>query len=256
MFSVVQFNIQYGQVWDSAAPDDAPFRIGDVIEALRAHDADVLLLQEVEQAGPRGRRPDPARNLLALQAAFPDRHVFFDFPPFDERELPFGIGLAILSRRPLHDTLSRPLPAADVPFTFRGETTQPTQRLLIGATTADAEGRPVRVLNTHLQAYFMIDASSDDHPEQRQIVLSTLRASRIPALVGGDFNAAPGENLVAEFEGAGFRAVQKTVPTWKRRPYVTDHIFFNTGLRLVRSEVVPTLASDHDILRAEFEVRG
>ena len=66
-------------------------------------------------------------------------------------------------------------------------------------------------------------------------------------------NAAPEETLVEHFEDAGFLAVQKTVPTWKRRPYVVDHIFRSAQLRLVSHQILPTPTSDHDAIAADFE---
>lgn len=253
-FTVVQFNMQYGQVWDPADPDNAPVRLEATIELLRAQSPDVILLQEVEHAGDRGRQPEPPVNFPKLMGALPGYHGYFQYPPADEKELPFGIGLAILSRSPLEERMARPLPAADIEFEFRGKTYQPTERLVIGAVT-EFGGQKVRVLNTHLQAYFMIDATSDDHPEQRQLVAGLLRESREPTLIGGDFNVTPTEGLLAEFERAGYRPVQTRQTTWKRRPYVTDHILHNGGLRCMAVAVVPTDASDHDLLRAEFEVR-
>jgi endonuclease/exonuclease/phosphatase (EEP) superfamily protein YafD len=40
--------------------------------------------------------------------------------------------------------------------------------------------------------------------------------------------------------------------TWRRQPYVLDHIFHNAPLRCVGQAVVPTPASDHHALVADF----
>jgi endonuclease/exonuclease/phosphatase (EEP) superfamily protein YafD len=41
--------------------------------------------------------------------------------------------------------------------------------------------------------------------------------------------------------------------TWRRRPYVLDHVFYNDRLRCEGHRVLPTLASDHHVLLADFE---
>ena len=51
-FRVLQFNMQFGQCWDDACPDRAPVRLDLTIDEIRRHEADIVLLQEVEQAQP------------------------------------------------------------------------------------------------------------------------------------------------------------------------------------------------------------
>jgi endonuclease/exonuclease/phosphatase (EEP) superfamily protein YafD len=60
--------------------------------------------------------------------------------------------------------------------------------------------------------------------------------------------------LVAQFRGAGFSTGQCCQTTWKRRPYVVDHIFHNAQLRQTQCKVVETEVSDHHALLAEFEL--
>jgi endonuclease/exonuclease/phosphatase (EEP) superfamily protein YafD len=116
------------------------------------------------------------------------------------------------------------------------------------------EGRRLKILNTHLQAFFMIGDSSDAHPEQRSIVESRLRAvGGEPLILAGDMNSAPGESIVRQFENAGFRTVQNEEITWRRMPFVTDHLFFNAPLRPVSHKVEKTDVSDHHAVVADFE---
>jgi endonuclease/exonuclease/phosphatase (EEP) superfamily protein YafD len=58
---------------------------------------------------------------------------------------------------------------------------------------------------------------------------------------------------VEQFATAGYRTVQSKEITWRRRPYVLDHIFYNAPLRCVSHQVAPTPASDHHTLVADFE---
>ncbi len=253
-FRVLQFNMQYGQVWDDHAPDQAPIRLEETIAEILRHDADLIHLQEVERALPGGGQPYPPPNYERLRAALPGHYGHFAYPPADPRELPFGVGLAIFSRTPLRDTFAETLPSPPVEFDFFGEKKTPTDRLLIGATTEIA-GRPLRLLNTHLLALFMLKSDSRAHPEQRRRVAARLRAARSAgesAILTGDFNVRDHEGLAAEYAAEGFATVQKSAVTWRRQPYVLDHIFHDSALRCVRHEVIPTLASDHHVLVADF----
>ena len=250
-FKILQFNIQFGQSWDDAYPDHAPVNLDLTIGEIRSHRADIVLLQEVEQAQPGGLQSDPPPNFTKLCAALGGYNSFFSYPKADPRELPFGIGLAIFSKTPLRDAFRRDLPSPPIEFEFHGEKRTPTDRLLIGATTTLA-GHELRIFNTHFLAFFMLESSSEDHIGQRTLVFEELRASAGPTLLAGDFNVSKHESLVRQFDAAGYQTVQAKEVTWRRRPYVLDHIFYSRHLRPVRHEVRPTLASDHHVLIAEF----
>jgi endonuclease/exonuclease/phosphatase (EEP) superfamily protein YafD len=251
-FRVVQFNMQFGQCWDDTYPDRAPVRLDLTIAEIRRQDADIVMLQEVERAQPEGRQVVPPPNYTQLRDAFPGYHGWFSYPRADPRELPFGIGLAILARTELEDCTRLDLPSPPVEFEFMGRKTTPTDRLLIGARTRIG-GREVRLLNTHLLAFFMLGSSSTRNPFQRQMVADRLAELRGPALLAGDFNVSAHGSLVAQFAERGFRTVQEGAVTWRRRPYVLDHIFHNDGLRCLGHRVEPTPASDHHVLVADFE---
>jgi endonuclease/exonuclease/phosphatase family metal-dependent hydrolase len=253
-FRVLQFNMQFGQIWDERDPEGAPIRLEETIAEIRRRDPDVIHLQEVEQALPGGVQVSPPPNFERLRAALPDYHGHFAYPPADTRELPFGIGLAIFSRTPLRDVFAEVLPSPPIEFDFFGEKKTPTDRVLIGARTTIA-GRELRLLNTHLLAFFMLQTDSRAHPEQRRRVAARLReaqAEGAAAILSGDFNVRDHEGLAAEFAAEGFETVQRAEVTWRRQPYVLDHIFHNAPLRCVGQAVVPTPASDHHALVADF----
>jgi endonuclease/exonuclease/phosphatase family metal-dependent hydrolase len=251
-FKVLQFNMQFGQRWDDAYPDHAPISLDLTISEIRSHDADIVLLQEVEQVTPLGVQHNPPPNYTKLRAAFSNYDGYFSWRKIDPRELPFGIGLAIFSKTPLRDTLSFDLPSPAIEFEFHGQKRTPTDRLLLAAQTTLA-GRELRIFNTHLLAFFMLNPSGAEQDGQRKIVIEQLRASQGPTLLGGDFNVSKHESLVRQFAEAGYKTVQTKQVTWRRRPYVLDHIFFSRHLRPVRHAVKPTPASDHHMLVAEFE---
>lgn len=250
-FKVLQFNMQFGQGWDDAYPDLAPVDLDATLAEIRRHDADLILLQEVEHALPGGEQIEPPPNYTRLQQALTGYHGYFRYPKADPRELPFGIGLAIFSKAPLAHPIHLDLPSPPITFQFDGQTKTPTDRLLIGART-QLGGREVQVFNTHLLAFFMLKSSSSEHPEQRTQVLEELKKSRLPTLLGGDFNVSGHHSLVQQFADAGFATVQTAEVTWRRMPYVLDHIFYNMALRPLHHRVIPTPTSDHHLLLAEF----
>ncbi len=251
-FKVLQFNMQFGQSWDDAQPDTAPIDLDLSIEEICSHDADLIILQEVEQARAGGEQSGKPPNYARIRAALGGYDAYFSFPKADPRELPFGIGQAIFSKTPLRDTMRLDLPSPPVPFEFRGEQKTPTDRLIIGAQTTIG-GRDLSVFNTHLLAFFMLQSSSEEHPGQRQMVIEQLRASKGPTLLGGDFNVSKHGSLIRQFDEAGFKSVQDSEITWRRRPYVLDHIFYSRELRPVSYYVKATPSSDHHALLAEFE---
>lgn len=244
--------MQFGQVWDDADPDGAPIRLEEAIEEIRRHDSDIIQLQEVEHARAGGGQVQPPRNYERLRAELSGYHGYFSYPPDDARELPFGIGLAIFSRTPLTDTFAEVVPSPAIEFDFFGEKKTPTDRLLIGATT-EIGGRRVRLLNTHLLAFFMLKADSRKYPEQRAQIAGHLRAAGdVATILSGDFNTRDHAGLAAEYAECGFATVQTKEITWRRQPYVLDHIFHNAPLRCVDRKVMPTMSSDHHALVADF----
>lgn len=251
-FKILQFNMQFGQVWRDDDPDHAPVDIDQTIADIRSHDADLIFLQEVEHAQPGRPQPAIPPNYTRLKRAFAGYDGYFAYPREDPRELPFGIGLAIFSRTPLRDLRRLDLPSPPVEFEFAGEKKTPTDRLLISARTTIA-GRELRLINTHLLAFFMLQSSSEVHNEQRRLVAAELARDSGPTVLCGDFNVSRHESIVRQFGEVGYRTVQEDQVTWRRRPYVLDHIFYNAGLRVVSHYLWPTLASDHHALAAELE---
>lgn len=252
-FSIATFNMQFGQVWEPNEPDHAPVDMEGSIAFLKAAEADVLLLQEVERVDPTRQQIDPPPNFMALSAALSGYEGFFSYPRQDDRELPFGYALAIFSRFPLQHREIIHLPAPDLEFNFEGQPTRPTDRVMIGARI-ELEGRTLQLFNTHLQAFFMIGSSADDYPAQRETVGQSLLQSRHPAIIGGDFNISPEDGTLNYFEGLGYRPAQRKTITWKRKPYVTDHLLYNAGLALEAVSVIPTETSDHEMVKGIFSI--
>ena len=251
-FRVLQFNMQFGQGWRTTDPDHAPIDLAKTIAEISRIDADIVMLQEVEHAQPGGGQAEPPPNFSKIREALPHYFGAFGYPKADPRELPFGIGLAILSKQPVTDIRRVDLPSPPIPFEFGGAKMTPTDRVLLGATTFAAD-RQLRLLNTHLLAFFMLGSTSKEHPGQINRVGEELAKSAGPTILTGDFNVSHHENLIDAFAPLGFATAQSAETTWRRRPYILDHIFYNAPLKCISRSVVPTEASDHHMLVGEFE---
>ena len=252
MFRVLQFNMQFGMGWNASSPDDVPIDIERTIAEINKHNPDVVLLQEVEHACVGGVQIEPPPNYTRMKEALTDYDSWFSYPKADPRELPFGIGLAIFSKTPLLEKFRVDVPSPAIEFEFGGKKTTPTDRLMIGAKTIVA-GREVQFFNVHLLAFFMLGSSSTMFPWQRDLVADRLASSDLPTILGGDFNVSQHASLVEQFAEFGYATVQYKVPTWHRRPFVLDHIFYNSGLRCAGHSVEHTLASDHLPVVADFD---
>ena len=252
MFRVLQFNMQFGMGWNPSSPDDVPANIEGTIAEIKKHHPDVVLLQEVEHACGGGVQIEPPPNFTKMKEALTDYDSWFSYPKADPRELPFGIGLAIFSRTPLLEKFRVDVPSPAIEFEFGGKKMTPTDRLMIGAKTI-VGGREVQFFNVHLLAFFMLGSSSTLFPWQRDLVADRLASSDLPTILGGDFNVSQHASLVEQFAEFGYATVQYRVPTWHRRPFVLDHIFYNSGLRCVGHSVEHTLASDHLPVVADFD---
>ena len=251
-FRVLQFNMQFAQGWATDEPHHGEINLEATLAEIRSLNADLIFLQEVERALANGSQLNPPPNYTRLRAELDYPYGCFAYPKADARELPFGVGLAILSRTPLHDEMRLNLPSPGIAFEFDGRKTTPTDRLLLGTKTT-IQGREVLLLNTHLLAFFMLGTSSSVHPQQREMIAGQLAASHRPTLLAGDFNVRKHGDLMAQFASHGYRTVQDQQVTWRRQPYVLDHIFYNEPFRVVRHSVKATLASDHHVLVADFE---
>jgi endonuclease/exonuclease/phosphatase family metal-dependent hydrolase len=252
MFTTLTLNIQNGLPWNEVEPDARQIDLRKTADFLKGQDADVVFLQEVEMGHDGGAQIEPPPNFSSLREALPGYDAVFGYPLKNDTELPFGLGLAIFSKTKLENPMRMDLPAPDIEFEFDGTKRKPSSRLLLGATTVFG-GSELTLMNTHLQAFFMIGASSTQHREQRDAVARALSQTHGPTLLAGDFNCMPEEGLIEQFEAIGFQPAQNHEVTWRRMPYVLDHIFYNAGLHLQRSKVVPTLASDHHAVIAEFQ---
>jgi endonuclease/exonuclease/phosphatase family metal-dependent hydrolase len=233
-FRVMTYNIHHGEGVDGRVDLD---RIAAVV---RAEQADLVALQEVDKGVERTARRDFPSELAALTGM---TCLFRNNFPFQGGEY----GNAILTRFPVKrwsNTLLRMLRTGE-------------QRGVLQAVV-DAGGRDLLFLCSHID-YRQDDAERVQNVAQFGEVLAEY--GEMPAVFGGDFNDTPGSRthqaMAATFddvwtkagEGDGFtipsRAPAKRIDyLWLRK---------DAPLRPVRSWVPRTDASDHLPVVLELE---
>ncbi|HJR67324.1 MAG TPA: endonuclease/exonuclease/phosphatase family protein [Gemmatimonadaceae bacterium] len=231
---VLVYNIHAGK--DAKGVDN----LQGVIALIRETDADLVLLQEVDQGTRRSGVVDqPA--ILAVGSGF---HVAFGSAlDYDGGKY----GVATLSRWPItFDTLYR-LPV-DPPQQRAGGSREP--RGLLRADVMSPYGA-IAVFNTH------IDASREDtwrQQEARVIVatVTSVRQSRPLVVLGGDMNSTPEsavQQIVREpglrdaFAECG-RGAGLTYPADSAVKRI-DYLYLSGAMRCARAEVPVTMVSDH-----------
>lgn len=205
---------------------------------LRAWDADVVLLQEVD----RGRE----RSDLVAQARWLGDRLGLGWAYGPTRQLTTGTtGNAVLSRFPVVDARFRSLPRS--PGLFRRGLVQ---------LTIDLGGREVDVMSTHLD-----HVSPAARRAQAAAVASVVRRSDRPVLLGGDLNTEPGLPPLNALARAGlfdpWPVVGSdgglTVPAADPQRRI-DYVLADGSFVPLRSEVLISAVSDHRAVRTAFEL--
>jgi endonuclease/exonuclease/phosphatase family metal-dependent hydrolase len=185
---IVTFNLRFGRQIERAA---ALLRRPGPL-----HDADVLVLQEVDNEGSARLAQALAMNYLYVPAAV---------HPVSHRDM----GVALLTPWPLEDQHKLLLPREHRLRRMRRSAAVATIRSPIG---------PVRVYGLHLETPF--GASDDDRRAQARAVLADLAEWAGPVAVAGDFN---GKSGARELASAGFQWLTRNVHNTSWR-FDFDHI--------------------------------
>lgn len=220
----------------------------DQYPALR--DADIFLMQEVTKI--KSSEPSVAEEVAKRW----NRKVVFASPD----ALPTTLGLAILSRSPLRETLVQPLRKNNLVFRTR-------PRIALSATV-DSPFGPLRVVDAHLDTRI----NPQLRAEQLEPVIREAERFSGAAVVGGDFNTndmvwfaavlpmpAPGRQARAMrkmMTSHGFNTPfgGATGATFDHFGMQLDWIYTNR-LRAVSASVQPVEFSDHHAIRVEYALR-
>jgi endonuclease/exonuclease/phosphatase family metal-dependent hydrolase len=234
------------------------FDLGLVLAALRALDADVVALQEVDRDQQESGAGDQARVLAEalgmdwryaptlLGAVGPGsgggRPAATPAGPGADLDAGPAYGIALLSRRPFRRSVTLPLP--------QGRGSEPRVALLTEVPTGAG---PVTVAGTHLANSFPANA------RQLRFLQRELSGWPAPRLLLGDLNLwLP---LVRVASRRGWRPLVRG-GTWRNRPpgafgwtVQLDHVLASgAGLRAGRSRIHAGPASDHRAVLVEIEV--
>lgn len=228
---------------------DRRFRPERVVEVLRHHEADVVLLQEVDEGAPRSRELNLARE-LARAAGYPH------FALGHNVQLKKGrYGNATLSRFPILRERNIDL-SLDESWIRRG----------CQHTTLDlAEAGRLEVFNVHL------GLSARERQRQVDLLFRSPELGGLPAaariLVGGDFNDWRSRLWPMFTNGRGFRCATDrrtglghtiaTYPSFSPQGGL-DRLYFRGDLELVASRrcrlQISRVASDHLPVIADFRL--
>ncbi len=231
---------------------DRRFRPERIIEILKAHAGDVVLLQEVDDAVPRSRRLDLAKT-LAEALDYPFRAVGHNVRLTKGR-----YGNATLSRFPI-------LRERNIDLTIGRKKRRGCQHTTLGVLIGGKTSR-LEVFNLHL------GLSAQERVRQVQLLASSRElaglATTDPCIVGGDFNDWRSLLRPHFLEFLGFscgtdhqtrkgpRAI-RTYPSFSPRGGL-DRVYFKGPLKLLNAypcrHQISRIASDHLPIIADFEI--
>jgi endonuclease/exonuclease/phosphatase family metal-dependent hydrolase len=233
----------------ATGPPAAEQGLARVVAVVEAHQPDVVALQEVDRFWERsGGLDQPAwlASALGLHVAF---GATLDHPSDDHAGQPHQYGVAVLSRYPILQSRTTPLPAAG----------PADERRALLEVQLEAGGARLAVYATHLQPGG--GPSGAGRQGQVMTILAQI-GDRRPAVLLGDFNAAPDwpevttlgttmQDVWATRPADGDTTGGATFPARPDRPAARriDYIFASRDLT-VRDVAVPVdrltrVASDH-----------
>lgn len=219
---VATYNIHHGKNSADELELDA------TIKTLRALEADIIGLQEVEKMSPRSG----FQNQALVIADGLDMHYRFE-PALSIG--PWAYGNVLLSRYPILDLQTY-------------ELTSDKENRIAMLATLDAKGKAIKVLVTHLG---LNGKERKAHVEQLQAVLQAIQE---PLLVLGDFNCQPGASELAPWLRALQEANEEPLVTFPGLGRQIDHILHSKQFTAVRAYTGVSDASDHVPLAAELKL--
>jgi endonuclease/exonuclease/phosphatase (EEP) superfamily protein YafD len=210
------------------------------LEALRGLDAQLLLLMEYDEAWAKGLAP-----------------LADDYPYREDVVRDKGLGIALWSKFPLHDTEVRHLVSED--------------RASIFADFEYAEGRRAHFIGLHPTPPGLEQRHADGRHDSRirdaELMLVAKHIAEHKAddwIVTGDFNDVAWSHTTRLFQrmsglkdprvGRGlYNTYHANHPLFR---FPIDHVFLPASARIVRLERLDTPGSDHFGFLAEFTLEG
>ncbi|MEQ8767779.1 MAG: endonuclease/exonuclease/phosphatase family protein [Planctomycetota bacterium] len=230
---------------------DRRFRPERIVEVLKHHDADIVLMQEVDEGAPRSRELDLARE-IAEAAGYPHRAVGHNVSLRKGR-----YGNATLSRHPIERE-------RNIDLTIGRRKRRGCQHTTITLEKQAGHPHTLEVFNLHLG----LSAAEREFQVGRLVHSGEFRGLEegTACIVGGDFNdwrslIVPIFTRVLGFGNAANLAGQsrdmKTWPSFSPSGSL-DKLYYRGGLRLLKARrcrlAVSKVASDHLPIVAEFDL--
>lgn len=245
-FRILSYNIH------RAIGVDRRFRPERIAEILAHHDADIVLLQEVDVGVPRSRELDLAKELAGM----------LNYPHY-------AVGLNVQLRKGMYGnaTLSRyPISRQrNIDLTIENRKKRGCLFTELALPAADGSTLPLAVFNLHLGLSFK------ERPRQVGVLIHAPEFKELtadsPCLVVGDFNdwwtrLAPIFTEILDFgcatnHGGGYHDTMYTYPSFSPANGL-DKIFYRGRLTADHGRCcrlrVSKIASDHLPVLAEFSV--
>lgn len=229
---VVAYNIKHGRGMDDRVDLE---RIADVLRAL---DADVVTLQEVDDRTERTGRVDQAAVLAELLGY---RGIHGPHRPYQGG----FYGNAVLTRLPVRDVAVHAIPPASG-----------SALSVLEVEVETGSGPPVSVVSVHLAG------TTDERMAQADAVTGFFGGQRHPVVLAGDFNGRPG-GPVLERLASDWRVARKSGPpdTYPSDAPDREIDFLLTRrsdrVEVVEHRVVPEpVASDHRPILALLRIES
>lgn len=163
---VAAYNIKHGQGMDGVVD------LERVAEVLRALDADVITLQEIDRGVERTGGVDQAARLGELLGM---ESVFGDFMPYQGGEY----GMAVLSRLPILGSKNHRLP----------EGAEPRSALEVQVTGPG--GHALSIIGIHFYR------TEEERLAQAEALILALERTAHPVILVGDFNSTRGDRVMS-----------------------------------------------------------
>lgn len=228
---VLSYNIHHGAGMDSVLD------LGRIADLIRAADADLVAVQEVDSMVDRTERVDQAAVLGRLTGLQPH---FGPFMPYQGG----AYGMAVLTALPVVDARNLRLPDGDEP-----------RSALAVTVMLPRTGIQLRFVGIH---FYRTDA---ERLAQARSLEAQLASDSLPTILAGDFNSRPGSEVMRHL-ATGWTEVEKGEDSFTFPSYAPDHeidfVLFRpaSAFEIVAEEVLDEpVASDHRPVLVDLIVR-
>lgn len=219
VLKIMTWNVQYmaGKnyvFWydldDRSGPDErpSPADLEDTLKAaaqiIKDEDPDIILLQEIDDGA---KRTDYVDQLNALLTRLPEVYcchtsAFYwkaTFVPHHRIMGAVGMKLSTISKYKINEARRHQLavlPKDPITRQFH------LKRAILETRLPLADGRPLMILNTHLESFGQGTTVMQRQINQVRSLLSRLSREGIPWVIGGDFNLVPSERALHRLTAA------------------------------------------------------